>query len=762
MIHNFLYIIIVRLTYKVFPTCDVNVIKRVFKTIFQLLKKNGTLFTVKYLKQSRLLITRYLCGKPLYVNNAFVSTKSGFPTKFIYLKKYIDSDKIEHIKFALTLLNISRTITPRKGEVIPIDFSSIIDGPKKRFKTVPGSFIKLFINEFKLDWTVPTYSTSDFFISLKMGPHGPTILSITETVKWLTGKQLQYIHTLINGDFFSKYIGPFYSFMKHNNIRLPNGSNTEWNMCSHNPLNNKNTGRLSIVKDPECKMRIIAISDYFTQFTLKPIHKKLMKLLSLMPCDRTFTQDPFHKWEGSDPFYSLDLSSATDRFPVHLQQKLLTYLVSTRENLMFSYKYSEAWMKLLTDRVFTYDDYDYKYAVGQPMGAYSSWAAFTLSHHLVVQFCAYKLGKFPFTNYIILGDDIVVKDTKVAKSYISFMTKLGVDISPHKTHVSNDTYEFAKRWIRWTPLDGFKEISPLPLKGIGTNIDNPFIVFTILFDYFIVKRNSYLSSSNLVSLVVRLYNNLSFKYFVKGKLQKKVTFNSTYLRAKLNMLELSMRFSLDLITDTQIRFYLCKVMGNHDWYPIPNDSTILKREFLRVLGISIYPAIMEGMSNLSKLKRRSMQYWALAFNQPSKLDVFPLFHAINNWAKELNAYLNKIENSESIEKLTLFNIYKMINFIDLNELLMWDRNYHSNLAFGGKLLSQAKRKLQDTSLDMFYYDIFANDRELLDKIGTMSYNTKQFLDYTNVIEQRIAKPLPPKQVEMFKQLASRHNYAFLQ
>lgn len=151
MIHNFLYIIIVRLTYKVFPTCEVTVIKRVFKTIFTLLKKNGTLFTVKYLKQSRLLITRYMCGKPLYVNKTFVSTKSGFPTKFIYLKKYIDSGKIEHIKFALTLLNISRTITPKKGEVIPIDFSSIIDGPKKRFKTVPGSFIKLFINEYKLD-----------------------------------------------------------------------------------------------------------------------------------------------------------------------------------------------------------------------------------------------------------------------------------------------------------------------------------------------------------------------------------------------------------------------------------------------------------------------------------------------------------------------------------------------------------------------------------------------------------------------------------
>jgi len=69
---------------------------------------------------------------------------------------------------------------------------------------------------------------------------------------------------------------------------------------------------------------------------------------------------------------------------------------------------------LLTERNFSYEGKDYRYSVGQPMGAYSSWAAFTLTHHLVVQFCSYKKGKFPFNNYIILGDDIVIKDNKVA------------------------------------------------------------------------------------------------------------------------------------------------------------------------------------------------------------------------------------------------------------------------------------------------------------------------------------------------------------
>jgi hypothetical protein len=46
---------------------------------------------------------------------------------------------------------------------------------------------------------------------------------------------------------------------------------------------------------------------------------------------------------------------------------------------------------------------------------------------------------------MILGDDIVIKNDKVAQTYIKTIKGLGVDLSLQKTHVSNDTYEFAKR-----------------------------------------------------------------------------------------------------------------------------------------------------------------------------------------------------------------------------------------------------------------------------------------------------------------------------
>jgi len=69
-----------------------------------------------------------------------------------------------------------------------------------------------------------------------------------------------------------------------------------------------------------------------------------------------------------------------------------------------------------------------------------------------------------------------------------------------------------------------------------------------------------------------------------------------------------MRIILDLYTDDMIRKYLASVLYDQDWYFIPSDSTILKKEFYRVLGVGIYPSIQEGLNNLSKLKRRFTQY----------------------------------------------------------------------------------------------------------------------------------------------------------
>jgi hypothetical protein len=82
------------------------------------------------------------------------------------------------------------------------------------------------------------------------------------------------------------------------------------------------TGRirkLARVDDKEGKTRVIAILDYFSQSCLKPLHEYLFKVLKKIPQDRTFSQGDFENIiNNSKWFYSVDLTSATDRFPIEL------------------------------------------------------------------------------------------------------------------------------------------------------------------------------------------------------------------------------------------------------------------------------------------------------------------------------------------------------------------------------------------------------------------------------------------------------------
>lgn len=79
----------------------------------------------------------------------------------------------------------------------------------------------------------------------------------------------------------------------------------------------------------------------------------------------------------------------------------------------------------------------------------------------MVYYCAKKCKlDWKTAPYVLLGDDIVIAHRDLALKYMEIIDALGVDISQQKTHVSVDTYEFAKRWIHKG-----EEISPFPLGG---------------------------------------------------------------------------------------------------------------------------------------------------------------------------------------------------------------------------------------------------------------------------------------------------------
>lgn len=89
-------------------------------------------------------------------------------------------------------------------------------------------------------------------------------------------------------------------------------------------------GRLSVVYNTAGKARVIAITNWWIQLCLKPLHDNLFKVLQQEPTDGTFDQDkPLDILLSKDlpgKISSFDLSAATDRLPIDLQQDILNHL----------------------------------------------------------------------------------------------------------------------------------------------------------------------------------------------------------------------------------------------------------------------------------------------------------------------------------------------------------------------------------------------------------------------------------------------------
>jgi hypothetical protein len=260
-------------------------------------------------------------------------------------------------------------------------------------------------------------------------------------------------------------------------------SQQDWGGDSRQDYTKGPIGSLSLKYEPG-KVRIFAMIDFWSQMALKPLHDFLLKVLRGLcrgdvRLDGSFDQGETVEYLRSltasprRKFWSYDLSSATDRFPLVIQKSLIQAL--------FTEEFGSLWATLMTDRDFVipvlndwrakgkYKDYfsennpvsRVRYSVGQPMGAYSSWAAFSLSHHALVQYCAYLEGhKDWFEGYGILGDDIVIGDGRIARRYEAMCRKLGISLSLAKSLPGvRGTFEFAKRMI----LRG-ADVSPLSFR----------------------------------------------------------------------------------------------------------------------------------------------------------------------------------------------------------------------------------------------------------------------------------------------------------
>lgn len=131
-----------------------------------------------------------------------------------------------------------------------------------------------------------------------------------------------------------------------------------------------------------------------------------------------------------------------------------------------------------------------------------------LTHHCIVQIAAFRV--YPdkvFTHYALLGDDIVIADSRVATEYYNLMVhEFGVEINLSKSLISNKLLEFAKRLVL---RDG--EISPVGAKNLMLALITPSGIISLLVD---LANKGLLFSTKDIRVMI---SKLPFSYGKKFK-----------------------------------------------------------------------------------------------------------------------------------------------------------------------------------------------------------------------------------------------------
>lgn len=508
---------------------------------------NGSVWTIAHVKMMRQLVFSYLSGNPQKVVSQIIgiNRNTGLPKALNVVSHLILSKDKNSIRYVLTLLSISRLLPGMKTP----DLSTITkpSGANPVFIKYLEEYMLAFLKEHSWNYTLPRFFNRERGIrfSPKAGPNGsasrtalfdlismPLILKniLSETNMKFVIKEYDELLSPMRVKFYyivqkywSKYKDTVEKIKKENKVQ----NRTVWNSIpipsqiqffefkQSIPLKGY-IRKLSIVNDPEAKARIIAIFDYWSQSFLRQIHDIHFNFLERIPMDRTFTQDPIlPKPPEGHKYYSFDLSAATDRFPMALQELMV--------KKMFGEDISTRWRMILTSFEFfvPWESNDYKetfvsYNAGQPMGAYSSWSTFTITHHFIL-FVIHRELKLDNYYYQILGDDIVIWHDKVAERYLEMMKELDVGISIPKSNISFNMYEFAKRVF----IDGV-EVTGIQLGGFVHTVDKYHLVYQSLFTLLYERHYVPIGFITIPELLDKLHLILGIKPRMRRNLLSRV------------------------------------------------------------------------------------------------------------------------------------------------------------------------------------------------------------------------------------------------
>lgn len=486
--------------------------------LLNILKNNGVNFLITYLKGSLFIITAFLGGRRMTTKEVSdlmgrrMRMRHGLPASLpCYVRNGIRSGSIHYIHIWTTMMNSYKGIEGKYGAVHNA-LATIYLTPHPDFRgDVWFRLFRVFAEKLWLSLQrkglqVLDLKVKNLFFTSKAGPnHTNAVLgSALDASLWfkLHGKDnliMQWINLLddIELSRLFRRQAKAYDLNTHliSSIAAVGKTTFPSLFGVDRSLNNSNRGvlaRLCALFEPAGKIRIVAIVDYWTQVVLKPLHDWMFSCLRLFPQDATFDQEGALRRFSRRGYYdvwSFDLSAATDTIPLLLYRAVFCWIIPER--------FLQLWIELLVDRDYLKpseaikeltkqtgvclvgEDDRVRYSCGQPMGALSSWASMALVHHALVLFAFYlvecerdsrladrdylvrsRWNPLDFLHYLVLGDDLVIADKRVAEEYLALTKRFGIKVGMAKSHISEiGLFNFANQTYK-----GDLNISPLSFR----------------------------------------------------------------------------------------------------------------------------------------------------------------------------------------------------------------------------------------------------------------------------------------------------------
>lgn len=222
-----------------------------------------------------------------------------------------------------------------------------------------------------------------------------------------------------------------------------------------------NVGKISYIQESGYKLRAVANPLRIYQVALEPFKKDLDTILKGQPWSSVHDQDVGvqavqNALRQGKAVHTIDLADATNHFPLGFQANALLPLTvgpfAEASKDLFLEVSRQPWLLPTLDGRLV----PVIWNEGQPLGLAPSFAAFTLSHGILLESLWVRVLRdrgevfdqrdpsFPFR---IIGDDVAIWDPMLARAYRDWLDWNSVPISESKSLVSTSVSEFAGKVI---------------------------------------------------------------------------------------------------------------------------------------------------------------------------------------------------------------------------------------------------------------------------------------------------------------------------